>query len=326
MDTILKMAFFILIFSFSSLNAQGFINFKAISWDWITVGILAVLFLLLTLSIIREIRVNRKKINNFFIKEKCKTNYNNTYLNDINNTRVKSNSKLKETILNLSKDDTTILKDLKKVYKDIFLTNKEESIFLSIATQNPIGSLETFNSKELFSELYEYDIINKTDKIVNNKHSLVANKEIILDIFLLLSNLQTKEHNFSKPKFNIDIDESKNMLIININRKLNLNKYIQNVFNNNLTPEYDSKSKKYYGIYLYLLKHLANRINAILRVNSQENSYKVSIEIPIDIKFESKTPAQINLSLIKPKKALIISETETGNLVAKCLEQLNFKT
>jgi len=321
-----NMAYLILITSSINLNAGSFSNFNAMNWNWISVVILSALFIVILVSLFKDIKNKKLQKNNIFNKKRVKNLNQNTYLNEINDTRAKATSDLKKSIKNLSySNDKTIIEQLSKVYKEIFLTNKEESIFLSIAKDEKIGKLESFRLKSLISKLYEYEII-ESKKISNDNEIIVANKEIIIDIFLLLNKLQTKEHNCKKVKFSINLDNNKNQLQINIDRKLKLNNFIKSVFKKNIQPVFSSKDKKYYGIYLYLLKHLTNMINATLKINLTDNNYSVSIDIPIDIKQQISEEHMENILLKEPKKALIVSDVTNAELVSKYLNKLNFKT
>ncbi len=320
-----KIIIFIMFLSVTTLEANSFNNLSSITWNWIVIAVLSILFFIVLLSIIRDIKKTKKHINNIFDNQQNENFTKNSYLSDINSDRTLATNDLKESIKNLSVStisDKEIFSKLSKDYKDIFLTNKEESIFLSIAKGNKIGKIECFLFDELLDELYEYNII-ESKKYNQEKHIVVANKEILADIFLLLNKLQTKEHKFKKPKFKIDINSNRNNLTIIVDKRLKLNRTIKTLLEQNIKPIYDKKDKNYYGIYLYLLKYLTNMINATLKINVNDNSYMVTIDIPIDIKknmLEKKAPA---LYLKEPKKALIVSESNTAQEVAKALNKLN---
>ncbi len=321
----LKMALLFTYFT-TYLSAENILKFKTLSWNWITVIVLAILFLLLIFSVMKDIRSNKNKNKNSIMQKKSKDISNRSYINDINNSRINSTKELKDDIDTLSKelDDIEGIERLKRRYKEIFLSNKEEEIFLNIINDEKIGTAEEFKLNSLLKGLSEFNITNQPN-IVSTNSKLFANKDAILNIIFLLNKHQTTEHSYKESKFDIYLEEDPNSLTIDIDRELKLNRHIETLFSNEIEPIYSKKSHKYYGVYLYLVKKLANQINAKLIINSdKEDTYRVSISIPIDIKYNSVVKTIPNRVLNRTKKALIISDYESGYILSEHLKSLNF--
>ncbi len=301
----------------SSLQSLTFDNLNSNNWNWIAVGVLTLLFFILLISIIRDIKNNTKKINSILIKEKNKTKSNNNYINDINNARIDSTEKLKNSIEDISKDE------LKSIYKELYLSNHEEEIFLKVLNDDIEKNLTEFKLKDLLENLTKYDIVKKPG-IISSNHHLIADESIITDIFFLLSKHQTSEHNYKIPKFEIELDENNNNLIIKVSRNLKLNRHIKQVLSNNIEPIYSKLSKKYYGIYLYLIKKLVSKINAKLTINASEETYMVTVTTPVDIKYEEIVTTKPNRVLKEHKRGLILTDEESSYKLYEYLKGLNF--
>ncbi len=305
---------------------MNFIN--NISWDWVIVISLIILFVVILYSLIKDIKKTKVAIKNKIVEEKCKSNLEKEYLSDINSNKLATNKKLKNNIIKIKDSDINsnnkIIKNLYKNYKEIHLSDREEEIFLNIAMNKQIGEEVVFNFQSFIDELVENEIINKIGDTFNN-YNLVANKRVIEDIFLLLNKLQTKEHGYEEASFIIKLKESNNTLSIKVDKKLELNQHLKKVLTNNLTPIYlPNNRKKYYGVYLYLIKELANRINALVRIESNGIDYKISLDIPIDIKEEHLVSKKPNKVLKITKNALIITDNKKGYLLTQYLKNLNF--
>jgi len=267
----LKMAILSFLLNISFLNAYNFQNFKTISWDWIAIILLILLFAILLISIIRDIRNNKKKINTILVQEKCKTVDQNRYLSDINDNTIKNNDKIGKSLklLTQSSKDKEIIEKLKSNYENIFLNTQEESIFLSIATNKDIGSTTIFQLDELKNELKQYGLLkNSSIKIKNTtSYPIVSNKEILQSIIFMLTKLQLKEHNLKKANIEVSVLDTESIIEIKIPKELKLNKDLLNILENGINPKYYNTKNKYYGVYLYLINKLSNRLNGNLIVN-----------------------------------------------------------
>jgi len=327
----LKMAILSFLLNISFLNAYNFQNFKTISWDWIAIILLILLFAILLISIIRDIRNNKKKINTILVQEKCKTVDQNRYLSDINDNTIKNNDKIGKSLklLTQSSKDKEIIEKLKSNYENIFLNTQEESIFLSIATNKDIGSTTIFQLDELKNELKQYGLLkNSSIKIKNTtSYPIVSNKEILQSIIFMLTKLQLKEHNLKKANIEVSVLDTESIIEIKIPKELKLNKDLLNILENGINPKYYNTKNKYYGVYLYLINKLSNRLNGNLIVNiDNKKTYTVEIKIPIDlIKKSTNTEFKPLKKLAKPKEALIVANNiEFANLLSTYLEQYNF--
>ncbi len=307
------------------LNAYEISNFNNISWDWIAVFVLTILFLLVLISLIKDIKSTKSLINSKIKKQKCETKSKLRYIYDINNSRIDSTKKLENTLKVSSKSvNSKILKNLQRDYKEIFLSNTEEDIFLKVLTNKPIGRVETFFVNDMLSELKSYNIIDNSNLLSKN-YKIVANKEVIKDIIFLLSKLQVTEHQYKEPSFLINIDEHKNRLVIKVNKELSVTENTQKLFENALEPIYITQENKYYGVYLYLVKNLADRINSIVKIITNDGTYKVEVYVPIDIQHEAIALSEPKMKLKIPKKALIIDDSHSF-AISEYLKSLNFET
>ena len=329
----LKMALLFIFVNISFLNANSFSQFRTISWDWIAIVILVVLFLLLLASIIKDFRRTKKRVNAILIDEKCKKFEQNCYLNDINKQNIKVSKQLGDSINILSDttNDEKIIDNLTKYQKEIFANTQEENIFLNIATNKDIGSNSIFNISDAIKELDDYGLLKRTVVNINNKISyrLIGNQKVIQSIIFLLTRLQLKESNIKNPKIDISLDDKKNILQLYIPKQLELNQDIINVINSNLEPKYSNENKKYYGVYLYLLNKLADRVHGNLSIETtNSNNYKVAINIPIDLdKKIQDINVDINKKLKNQKAALIVSNNiETSHIIEAYLDKYNFRT
>ena len=307
-------------FTEASLNEQ----YRTISWDWIIIIALVLLFFILLASVIRDNKNRKKALDTFFEKEKCKKNGEYKYLKEINNERINSVEKLHDSILKIdSREDDEIYSEIRKNCKNIFDNNQEESIFLDIATESVKHKNVEFSLKSLIEELRKSAAVEYENDSL--PESIIGDKEILRNILFLLEKLQTNEHKIKKPQFNIEL-LSNSTLKIDIPQQLKMNATHQKVLENGLKPLFSSKDKKYYGIYLYLVKKLLNQINGLLTLESDNNKYKVSLSIPIDIVYNRASNETTQRKLETPKKALIIADSNSAIELSKILEEFNFDT
>lgn len=330
MKKVLKMAIILNMFSLSFLNAFDFSKFSTNSWNWIIVAILFLLFLIIAISIIKDLKKKKNKINEDLIEEKRKNIDSANYLFDINLETLKSSKELDKAIenLNYSKNDKKIIKKLSKLQKDIFQNAQEESIFLHIATNKDFGKEEPFLLKDMIAQLERLGILKNATIIIKNDvpYSIVANKELIQSIIFLLTKLQLKENNLPEAVIEVSVDKNTKELKISIPDKLELNSFTQNVLQNNFEPIYNSKEKKYYGVYLYLINKLLARVGGILSINKEDNSYSVKAVMPIELNKDNIAISySVNKKLKEPKSALIITkEPNLANIISRYLEEYNF--
>ena len=330
MKKVLKMAIVLNMFSLSFLNAFDFSKFSTNSWNWIIVAILFLLFLIIAISIIKDLKKKKNKINEDLIEEKRKNIDSANYLFDINLETLKSSKELDKAIenLNYSKNDKKIIKKLSKLQKDIFQNAQEESIFLHIATNKDFGKEEPFLLKDMIAQLERLGILKNATIIIKNDvpYSIVANKELIQSIIFLLTKLQLKENNLPEAVIEVSVDKNTKELKISIPDKLELNSFTQNVLQNNFEPIYNSKEKKYYGVYLYLINKLLARVGGILSINKEDNSYSVKAVMPIELNKDNIAISySVNKKLKEPKSALIITkEPNLANIISRYLEEYNF--
>ncbi len=332
MQKLLKMALLLIIVNISFLNASVFSEYKSISWDWIAIIILVILFFLLLVSIIKDIKNNKKRLNAILIKEKCKRYDENCYINDINEQNINTLDKSINTLNssnNLS-NDKKIIDELTKNQKDIFANVHEANIFLNIATNRDIGKNGIFDISNSLKELSHYGLLKRTVVNINEKinYHFIGNKKVIQSIIFLLTRLQLRENGIKNPNIDVSFDDKKNILDISIPKELKLNQDVIDVIKNNLEPKYNNKKRKYYGVYLYLLNKLTDRVNGKLIIETIDNSkYKVSINLPIDVDNIIEDETMTTAKKLKNKRpALIISKSaERSILIEKYLKKYNFK-
>jgi len=327
----LKMALFLNIFNISFLNAFTFDKFKTISWDWISIGLLFILFLIVFLSIIKDLKKKKAFINENLIEEKRKNKDSNNYLNDINLETLKSTKELDKTIetLSYSYNDKEIIKKLRKSQKEIFANVQEENIFLHIATNKDIGKQEIFKLKDIIKELKDLSLLenSKVNIDKDTPYNIVANKEIIQSIIFLISKLQLKEHELKEAIIDISINSENSRLTIKTPKNLQLNSNIEFVIENSIEPMYNQDDKKYYGVYLYLIDKLLDRVSSKLIIDKSDNRYGILVDMPIEI---NKDYIDINKNVTKQlkekKNALIISkDANIANIVSVYLSKYNFE-
>lgn len=229
----------------------------------------------------------------------------NLYLNDIIESAVKEYNVL----------SSCHIKDKNVIEKEIVDKLTEASIYLNTITNSIESKVENFNLEEFIKEIHDslYDKANdKEFNIVTNSnlaYSIIADKTILKDIFTLLALLQFKEHNLKNASANIELFKKDNILLIKVSQGLDYNKHIQRALNNNLNPIYDKEQKKYYGIYLYLINRLVNKINGVLKIDILKTMYTVQITIPVNIEhLENKANLILPKEFKTEKKALIICE------------------
>ena len=321
----LKMVLFTIFLTTNIVHASVKQYFTTISWDWILIVALIILFLLLLFSIIQDNKNRKKALSNFFEKEKCKKNGEYKYLNEINNERIESVEKLHNSISNIEhSSDEEIYKELKENCKSIFNSNKEEQIFLQLSTNSVDHKNALFPLNNLIDEIKQSATIDYRDNDL--PQTIVADRNTIYSILFLLIKLQSKEHSLKNPKLNIELLSSNN-INIEIPTQLPFNSTIKKVLKNGIKPLYNKKEKRYFGIYLYLIKQLLNKINGLLTIDSSNKAYKVSVTIPVDIVYDApKSTTEFNKRLKESKKALIIADEKTTFILKEALEALNFTT
>jgi len=249
----------------------------------------------------------------FFIKKSGKSGriksqknvYDNLYLNDIIESAIKEYNILSSCNIN----------NKELLEKDIVNKLTEANIYLNTITDQIETNIENFDLEEFINSM-NYTFYDKKHRkefnIVTNSnlaYSVIADKTILKDIFTLLALLQFKEHNLNNATVNIDLVKKDNILLIKVTQGLDYNENIQKALKNDLNPIYDSKQKKYYGIYLYLINRLANKINGVLKIDILKNTYKVKLTIPVNIEhLENKTNLILPKEFNSNKKALIVCE------------------
>ena len=315
----------LLIFISSTAYGEDYLNlqFETISWDWIIIITLILLFFILLASIIRDNKNRKKALSTFFKKEKCKKDGEYNYLKEINNERINSVEKLHNSILKIdTRGDTEIYNEIKKNCKNIFDNNREENIFLDIATESIKHKNVEFSIEDLIEELRKSVTVEyKPNTLPEN---VIADRETLLNILFLLEKLQTKEHQIKKPQFTIEL-LSNSTLKIDIPHQLKMNSTLQKVLENGIKPLFSSKDKKYYGIYLYLVKKLLNQINGLLTLESDNSNYRVSLTVPIDIIYNRASNQAGQRKLETPKRALIIADDNINLELSRILEGFNFE-
>ncbi len=310
MGSNLKTVILISTFFASPLAAESFINFYAINWNWAAVAFLTVIFGIILLSIVKDFKRERKKLQTKITKEKCKNRGDKKYLSEISSNSLESVKKLGENIDKLNMNNN-IIDEIKRNHKEIFNTVQEENIFSHVAANKRLGKIEIFDTEDIYNGLIKIGLIGKNSIKVKRKATspILANKELLQAVLFLFIKLQTKEHGLKRANVVIDVDEINDTITFTTPNQLKLNSYQKDIFFNDLTPKYIESEKKYYGIYLYLINKLVNRVNGKLKIVINSNKkYKAEAIIPIDFdKPIEVVNNKINKELKTSKKALIIS-------------------
>jgi len=229
------------------------------------------------------------------------------YLNDIIESALNEYSNL----------DSCQVKNRKLLEKDIANKLTEAHIYLNTVTDKIESKVENFDLEEFIKEInysfYDKETHKEFNIITNSNisYSIIADKVILKNIFVLLALLQFKEHNLKNATANIELLKSENLLKITVKQGLDYNKNIQKALSNNLNPIYNREKKRYFGIYLYLINKLANKINGILKIDILKNLYTLEISIPVNIEqLENKANLLLPKEFNSNKKALIVCEDD----------------
>lgn len=320
--SIQKMAIFIFLFCFNFAYASFEQQFKSISWDWIAIIALTTLFFLLLLSLLRDLKERKKECSSQIEIEKCKKSGELSYLQQINKERQESTQQLAHSIHKVTDIcDEKVIEELKHNHKALFSSNREEKIFLDVATNKVELQTAAFTVESLLKELRKYGSVEYT-QVSDKECFIVADKNVLFDVIFLLHQLQTKEEHIANAKFILTLEA--NSLKIDLINRFEIEKNIRRVLENGLKPIYSQKQRKYYGVYLYLIKTLLEKINALLTIDSDEKSYQVGVRLPIDIQYnttEDKTTT--HKTLASSKKALILTSGESAHKIAASLEEIN---
>ena len=294
---------------------------------------LIALCLLLALLVLKRKKIEKKEKESK-IKESSDNDIHN-YLSD--------NIKASIWQLNEVKDLTSAIKESgnldridELLYREneLLYTIKETEIFLDTITNKAVNKVESFNLEKFIKELHCYCTSgseNKEFNIIPNgslHYSIIANKELLENIIILLAKLQYKEHNLSEANINLKILPDNNFLEFSVSNLLRVDEKLKEVLNNNLKPIYDYDKKRYVGIYLYLISLLVNRFGGKLRIDLNENNYKIYIDIPINIERTEERAKLLLPDMAKEnKRALIISNnSDIANSITSFLENYNIKT
>ena len=327
----LKTAILLNFITLLPLNAAVDFNFNSISREWIATIFLFLLFFTVFFVIIKDLKAKKKKLNDILIEEKEKTREEKNYLTDISVKKLESIKSLSKSINKLEEGMTTldILERVKKDYKNIFNTTYEENLFMHVTANKNIGKLEIFNYENIFNELKKFGLLNNTTVKVKKSATapLLANKEILQSIVFLFSKLQLEEHGLKKANLLINIDERNDTITISVPTNLKLYESTKEVIYNSLKPKYDFNENRYYGLYLYLINKLANRVNSKLKVIIDSNKkYRVEVTIPIDFDKPLEVPVvKVDKKLATSKRALIVSsDIDAINKAETYLKMYNF--
>jgi len=209
------------------------------------------------------------------------------------------------------------VKNKKLIEKDIVNKLTEAHIYLNTVTDKIDSKVNNFDLEEFIKEInysfYDKDTHKEFNIITNSNisYSIIADEVILKNIFILLALLQFKEHNLKNATANIELLKNENLLKITVKQGLDYNKNIQKALNNNLNPVYNREKKRYFGIYLYLINKLANKINGVLKIDILNNLYTLDISIPVNIEhLENKANLLLPKEFNGEKKALIICEDD----------------
>ena len=221
------------------------------------------------------------------------------------------NTKTKEEFSKLLKE-----KNNTELAKSITNRLKEEDIFLLVKTDTIQVQRENFNLEEFINYISkEFALKEKSLNIVTNSnlaYSVITDRNILEDIFTLLTLLQFQEHNLKNAHIEVELSPTEKKLLIKIDYGLSFNKYMQKVLEDaKLTPLYNEKEGVYYGLYLFLLNKLVTELNGVLTIKILEKVYTLKIELPISIEQEETTTnLLIPKNIQKEVKALIICDDE----------------
>jgi CheY-like chemotaxis protein len=314
---------FILAFNYNFLDAKMFTN-----QDLILLSL--VLFSLLIYMYIKFKSVNKKQqvekkdnkdIQNYLSDTIKKSIYEIKELKKISN-EIRQNG-------NLDKLDALFYKENELLY-----TLKDTEIFLDTITNKSINKIESFNLEKFIKDLSCYCTTGSENKefnlIAKNSlnYSVIANKELLENIIILVAKLQYQEHNLSEANIGINLSNDNSFIELSVNSFLKMDEKLKQVINDSLKPIYDYDKKRYVGIYLYLISLLVNRYGGKLKIDVNEDNYKIYISIPINIE-RKDTKAKLLLPSMteSDKKALIISTNkDIANSITSFLLNYNIST
>ena len=257
----------------------------------------SILVLIILLYYIRKIFKKRKNI----------TNFNKTYIN----SNYFLSSLTSEGLKNLSLNE----------HHKVFHSLKKADIYLNTMLDKSTNKLDKFNLHEFILKTYR-EIENSGCRFNISSSSniatrVIANKELLENIFYLLMYHQAQEHRLEDCNTTISLNKEKTMLFINV-LDLDYNKNIEQIFENIDNPVYNFDRNVYSGIYLYLLNRLLNKINGKAEIDTNKITYSIHIKLPIQIdKLENKLKLLLPVDKLDNIKVLIISKNDD---IAKNIE------
>ena len=288
---------------------------------------------LFSLLVYMFIKLNR--VNNIQKVEKKDNKDIHSYLNDSIKKSIIQIEELRNLTQEIKKSgDLSKIETLFFKQSELLYTIKETEIFLDTITNRAVNKIESFNLEKFIKDLNCYCTNGSENKEFNIiprsslHYSIIANKDLLENIIILLAKLQYNEHNLSEANINIKVSNDNKFINLSINSFLKIDEYLIKVLNNSLKPIYDYDKKRYVGIYIYLISLLVNRFGGKLKIDLNDDNYKLFIDLPINIE-RNDTKAKLLLpdTLNKEKKALIISTNkDIANSLTSFLESYNIKT
>ena len=222
-----------------------------------------------------------------------------TYINKL----YKLSQTLQKNYISTLKSENRV-KLLNLIYEDI----KKIINYLNSSNSN---KKELFNTLDILNNIERLEVFDRVNVSCsqNFKQDIIANKESIEAAILLIILLQIDEHKLKKADIYLEVEKNRNCISIQTVNYLDYNSFQKEIIQGSKLYEYNKKEKKFYGLYLTLLKKIVNKSGGKFHIYDKHNSkYKIAVSIPIEFNQQAANKASLLNDL--NKKVLIYTNSK----------------
>ena len=246
-------------------------------------------------------------------------------------------------------NNSTILADIDDLYKNIKKLEKKKLSFLSQNSERELlnSLLKDINSLiENINTFYTADELFLTEDIINyiNKHKLSkkaiisnstdfnreirANDTLIKAIALLLIMMQIDENRLDFANVYFSLNTNKSTLSIQMPKFIDYCPEQESILLNKETHKFIDKSKKFYGLYLFFINTIVQKLNGNVKIYTKNSSkYKIFITLPVKIETKIQQDSSVQNTLLTSlrKKVAIYSQSRyIAHKIQEYLDEYNF--
>ncbi len=183
---------------------------------------------------------------------------------------------------------------------------------------------EIFTINDIVNFINQHSLNVNISTLNNFTKEIESNKVLIESIVLLLILIQIDENSLNIADINLNINS--NNLTIEMGNFIEYNSYQKDILFEKESHKFVDECKKFYGLYLFLIKTIAKKLNAIVNIEKQNgNMYKINISVPVKINSikNIETNPEDTLSILDKKIAIYESSKYFSHKIEEFLNDYN---